>query len=246
MERRYLVAALAIIATFAVFSHGFRTLEHVSLLYGQQAGADLKAKCKSDASSASRLMGKVRTHLRPSYPEEAQLLAEMNVPIAMAQAKVAEKLAQQNMAAARCAQEAARREAERAMRDAQRAQREAARSHERAARTNASTMPIVWTVNTADIDRQVREQTAAIAERIAEQSVSWQVAAEQMQEASEQASDAYAAVADRDSYSDSSSNAAGPKVHCDVTPSLTQQSAQAIRARSRAIVHQVQQSFGYR
>ena len=32
MERRYLVAALAITATFAVFSRGFRTLEHVSLL----------------------------------------------------------------------------------------------------------------------------------------------------------------------------------------------------------------------
>ncbi len=118
MERRYLVAALAMIATFAVFSHGFRTLEHVSLLYGQQAGADLKAKCKSDASAASRLIGKVRTHLRPSYPEEAQLLAEMNVPIAMAQAKVAEQVAQQNMAAARCARETARREVERAVREA--------------------------------------------------------------------------------------------------------------------------------
>ena len=74
MERRYLVAALAIIATFAVFSHGFRTLEHVSLLYGQQVGADLKAKCNADASAASRFMGKVRTHLRPGYPEEAQML----------------------------------------------------------------------------------------------------------------------------------------------------------------------------
>ncbi len=114
---------------------------------------------------------------------------------------------------------------------------------DRAVRTSASTMPIVWTVNTADIDRQVRAQTAAIAERIAEQSVSWQM---HMQEASEQASDAYAAVADGDSYSDSSSNAPGPRVHCNVTPSLTQQSAQAIRARSRAIVHQVQTSFGYR
>jgi hypothetical protein len=170
----------------------------------------------------------------------------MNVPIAMAQAKVAEKLAQQNMAAARCAQEAARREAERAMRDAERAQRDAARMRDRAARTNVSTMPIVWTVNTADIDRQVQAQTAAIAERIAEQSVNWQIAAKQMQEASEQVSDAYAAVADGNSYSDSSSNAAGSKIHCNVTPTLTQQSAHAIRARGRVIVHQVQQSFGYR
>src|ERR1035438_5650479 len=91
MERRYLVAALAIIATFAVFSRGFRTLEHVSLSYGQHVGATAKSKCDGDVSAASRFMGKVRTHLRPGYPEEAQLLAEMNLPIAMAQAKVAER-----------------------------------------------------------------------------------------------------------------------------------------------------------
>src|ERR1035437_633153 len=91
MERRYLVAALAIIATFAVFSRGFRTLERVSLSYGQHVGADAKAKCNADVSAASRFMGKVRTHLRPGYPEEAQLLAEMNLPIAMAQAKVADR-----------------------------------------------------------------------------------------------------------------------------------------------------------
>src|ERR1017187_10908633 len=102
MERRYLVAALAIIATFAVFSHGFRTLEQVSLLYGHHAAMDLKAKCNAEASATSRFMGKVRTHLRPGYPEEAQLLAEMNLPIAMAQAKVAEEVARQNMAAAHC------------------------------------------------------------------------------------------------------------------------------------------------
>jgi len=65
MERRYLVAALAIIATFAVFSRGFRTLERVSLSYGQHVGAAAKAKCNADASAASRFMGKVRTHLRP-------------------------------------------------------------------------------------------------------------------------------------------------------------------------------------
>ncbi len=135
MERRYLVATLAIIATFAVFSHGFRTLEHVSLLYRQHVGADLKAKCNADASAASRFVGKVRTHLRPGYPEEAQMLAEMNLPIAMAQAKAAEEMARQNMAAARCARETA-------LREAQRARREATRMRERMAHSNASTMPI--------------------------------------------------------------------------------------------------------
>jgi len=117
MERRYLVAALAIIATFAVFSHGFRTLEHVSLLYGQHAAA----KCNAEASAASRFMGKMR--LRPGYAEEAQLLAEMNLPIAMAQAKVAEEVARQNIAAAQCARATALREAQRARRQAERAQR---------------------------------------------------------------------------------------------------------------------------
>jgi hypothetical protein len=152
MERRYLVAALAIIATFAVFSHGFRTLEHVSLLYGQHVGADVKAKCNSEASAASRFMGKVRSHLRPGYPEEAQLLAEMNLPIAMAQAKVAEEVARQNMAAARCARETALREAQRARREAERAQREATRMRERMAHNsaNASAMPIANAAADAD------------------------------------------------------------------------------------------------
>jgi hypothetical protein len=157
MERRYLVAALAIIATFAVFSRGFRTLEHVSLLYGHHAATDLKAKCNSDASAASRFMGKVRSHLRPGYPEEAQMLAEMNLPIAMAQAKVAEEVARQNMAAARCARETAKREAERARREAERAQREATRMRQRMAHSNASAKPIAWDAEAnaaADVDQR--------------------------------------------------------------------------------------------
>jgi hypothetical protein len=151
MERRYLVAALAIIATFAVFSHGFRTLEHVSLLYGHHAGA----KCNADASAASRFIGKVRTHLRPGSAEEAQILAEMNLPIAMAQAKVAEEVARQNMAAARCARATALREAERARREAERAQREATRMRNKTAHSNASAMPITWGANAAaDVDQR--------------------------------------------------------------------------------------------
>jgi hypothetical protein len=155
MERRYLVAALAIIATFAVFSHGFRTLEHVSLLYGHHAAADLTAKCNSEASAASRFIGKVRTHLRPGYPEEAQLLAEMNLPIAMAQAKVAEEVARQNIAAAQCARATALREAQRARREAERAQREAIRIRDKMAHTNASAMPNAWGANAAaDVDQR--------------------------------------------------------------------------------------------
>jgi hypothetical protein len=185
MERRYLVAALAIIATFAVFSRGFRTLEHVSLWYGQHAGATATSKCDGDVSAASRFMGKVRTHLRPGYPEEAQLLAEMNLPIAIAQAKVAEQVARQNMAAAQCARATALREAERARREATRMRDKMAHTH-----GDASAMPIAWGVNAAaDVDQRVRAKTAALAERVAAQSVRLQMAADQMREASVQISD---------------------------------------------------------
>ncbi len=174
MERRYLVAALAIIATFAVFSRGLRTLERVSLSYGQHVGA----KCNADAAAASRLIGKVRTHLRPGYPEEAQLLAEMNLPIVMARAQVAEQIARQHMAAAQCARAMA-------LRQAERAQREATRMRERMARTDgsASAMPIAWRVNAVDVDQRVQAETTALAERIAAQSV--QKVADQMREASD-------------------------------------------------------------
>jgi hypothetical protein len=95
-------------------------------------------------------MGKVR--LRPRYAEEARMLAEMNLPIAMAQAKVAEEVARQNMAVTRCARETALREAQRARREAERAQREAMRMRERMAHNNASPMP---TANAdADVDQR--------------------------------------------------------------------------------------------
>ena len=70
-------------------------------------------------SIVSHWIAKVKSELHPSHPEEAQLLAEMNLPIAAAQAKVAEQAAKQSQAAA----ETAMREAERAQRDAARMQR---------------------------------------------------------------------------------------------------------------------------
>ena len=209
MERRYLVAALAIIATFAVFSRGLRTLEHVSLSYGRHVGADVKAKCSSDASAAARVMSKVRTHLRPGYPEEAQLLAEMNLPIVMVQAKVAEQIARQNMEATRCAQATALREAERA-------RREATRMRDRMAHINgySSATPIAWEVNAA-VDRQVREKTLALAQRMAAQSVRLQMAADRVREVSVQMSDSYASGADLGQ----GSNSASSKVRCKATQS---------------------------
>ncbi len=242
MERRYLVAALAIIATFAVFSHGLRTLEHVSVMYGQRGEANLHAKCNAADSAMSRFADKVRTHLRPSYPEEAQMLAEMDLPIAMAQAKVVEQVARQNMAA-QCARA-------QALREAHRAQREATRMRERMARTNGSGMPIAWEANmAADVNQRVQAKTAALAERIAAQTMRMQMAAEQMREVSVQFSDSDAASADSAEAgqdSDSYANDAGSRNHCDAAQARAQQSAQATRARSRAVANQVVHSLGYR
>ncbi len=205
MERRYLVATLAIIATFALFSRGLRSIEQRSLTLGQHVGADLRAKCDSDTSAASRFMGKVRTHLRPGYPEEAQLLAEMNLPIAMAQAKAAEGIMRQNMAAAQCARATALREAERA-------QRQATRMRDKMvhARVYASELPIAWEMNSA-LDERVREKTAEMAQRMVTRTVSLPIAVDLMRQVSVQISDSDLADTEQ------GNNSRNSKVRCKVS-----------------------------
>ena len=131
MERKYLVAALAIIATFAVFSHGLKSLAHYSVSSGERMEAAIGAKCASESSVASAWAHQVRTHLRPGFAEEAQLLAEMNFPLAMAQMKMEESARQ--TAAAECARATA-------MRNAERAQRQAMKMQERFGRLRGNTL----------------------------------------------------------------------------------------------------------
>ena len=165
MERRYLVAALAIIATFTVFSRGMRTLERASLSYGRSLEAQAHAKCDADASAASRWVSKVRSHLRPGYAEEAQLLAEMNLPIAMVQARMAEQVARQNMEAVQCARERALREAERAQRQAERMRDKMARAN-----ANAAALPIAWRADAGRVfSQRMQVKAAEIAKRVAAQ-----------------------------------------------------------------------------
>jgi hypothetical protein len=172
MERRYLVATLAIVATFATFSSGFRSLQHLSLLNGQQP------------SVLSRLADKVKSQLHPAYPEEAQLLAEMNLPLAAAQARIAEQAAKQSQAAAQCARERAMRETERARRDAMRMSAEIARE------TNISVAPVVIDLKGLDgLDQRMQARAAALAERVATRNVRLQVAAARMQAVSMQMQD---------------------------------------------------------
>ena len=126
---------------------------------------------------------------------------------AVAQAKVAEQIAQQNVAAAQCARA-------RALREAERAQREATRMRERMAHTEASAMPIAWEVNmAADMNQRVQARTAALTERIAAQTARLQMAADQVREISVQFSDSDAAV------QQPSSKYAGSKAPCKTTQS---------------------------
>lgn len=156
MDRRYLAATLAIVATFAVFSRGLRSGELKTLVC---RGYSTMMQRFGDSS---RMIGKVRVHLRPSQPEEAQMLAEMNLPMVRDQAQAAALMARQNAQAARCAREQALREAAQARREAERVQREAMRmQHDIAAAISAR--PIIVKVSPPDgIPRQIHLQVPEV------------------------------------------------------------------------------------
>ncbi len=179
MERRYLVAALAIVATFAVTSHGFRVLQRVALAHEHgswSAGTSKLAKCESPA--AARVMSKLSTHLRPRYPEEAQLLAEMNVPIADMDAKIAEQMAQQAESVSQCARARAMQEAARARRDALHSQRDAMR-----AVRESSLSPISLDMNIPlDLDQRMTAKMAALSARLAANSARLEIATEKLRQ----------------------------------------------------------------
>ena len=174
MERRYLIATLALIATFAVFSRGLRSLEAYSKTTSHQAGMKMGAQCPTEFSAFSRWLAKARTHLRPAYPEEAQLLAEMNLPFANMQARAAEQIAQQNLAAARCARETAMREAERAQREAQKIQQKMAREQ---ASLQMDPISYPFTMPPA-LQQRIEVKTSAVAAKVAARAVKVQMTAD--------------------------------------------------------------------
>src|SRR5580704_12018702 len=127
MERRYLVAALAIIATFAVFSRGFHALQEMSFDHADRNFKTMAA-AKCWANSAELSIAKVRAHLQHGYPpEQAQLVAEMNLP--GMESSIAEQMSRQDEAISRCAREKAMQQAERAQRDAARIRQDYARTY---------------------------------------------------------------------------------------------------------------------
>ena len=169
MERRYLVAALAMITAFAATSHGFRALQQLSVMHVRHSGA--MAHSMHEPSCASRALAKIRTHLRPRYPEEAQLLAEMNVPLASMQTTIEEQMVRQNSAIAQCARA-------QAMRDSERARHEVMQAQQRL----ASIGPMALEVNLpADLDQR---KNAALASSMAANTLKLQVLADKLRSSS--------------------------------------------------------------
>ncbi len=172
MERGYLIAVLAILVTFTGLSHGFRSLEQWSLLHLRHIDSQAKAECHRN--DAARAIAKLKTHLRPRYAQEAQLLAEMNVPMADAQSTIAEQMARQDADVGRCARARAMQEAERARRDVLRMQRDMGRASERV-RIDPLSLQIDLP---PDFEKRI-EQSSAMAAKMAVRQVKLQIFANQ-------------------------------------------------------------------
>lgn len=191
MERRYLAATLAIVATFMVLSHGFRSLEQIVLLHAQRV---------REAHQ--------RLQRRSGFPEEAQLLAEMNVPLARAQAQLAAQAAARELASARQTQDTARREAERARGEAMKMRDQMA--------CRAATLPMSFNLAVpADLDRTIRVQTAMLTRKLIRQNLKLQIAAAKAQAVSVDLGNMEPVVSVTESDSDDEAPAAMPQSESD-------------------------------
>lgn len=132
-------------------------------------------QCSALPSIVSCVLAKVKAGLHQSDPEEAQVLAEMNLPMAALQAKAAEEAAKQSQAAAEAAREIAMREAERAHHEALKMREEIARE-----RHVTSVVSIELPVLAA-LDQTMQVRTAAMAQRLAAKSAKMQIAAARLQ-----------------------------------------------------------------
>jgi len=157
MDRRYLAATLAIVATFAVMSRGLRSGQMMTLAC--RGYSALMEHFNEDSSRAI----KIHVPLRPSHPEEAQMLAEMNLPLVREQAKAAALVVRQNVQAAKCAREQALRQAAQARREAQKLRQQAMREQQ-GARAAAFTRPIVVELGDMNgIEHAIHLQTEKLA-----------------------------------------------------------------------------------
>jgi hypothetical protein len=143
MERRYLIATLALVATFAIFSREFRS-GHLANL------PCTRAELKADLACAKQYLvdqvdAKVHPFVSRGIPEEQQMVAELNLPVLVAaneqaaevQAQIAQQMAEKQCDAATRAQEQALRAQEIGLREQERGLRAAERAQERAAEISA-------------------------------------------------------------------------------------------------------------
>jgi len=170
MERGYLVASLALVVTFAGVSRGFRSLENGPFFSFRHSGVQASSRCPSE--QLRREAERLRTHLRPHYAEEAQLLAEMDVPAMAEQMRAQESVAQ-------CARARAMQEAQRAQREMIQAQRDIENST-----SNIRIEPLALELNLpADFNQRIQAQASAAAARITAKTVRLQAAAERLRNA---------------------------------------------------------------
>ena len=128
-------------------------------------------QCGALPSIVSRALARLKNDLHQTDPEEAQLLAELNLPLAAMQAKVAGQAAKQSQAAAEIARETAMREAERARHDAMKMREEMAREK------NMAVAPISIDLHGLDgLDQRIQIKTAALAQRLAARNMRMQMA----------------------------------------------------------------------
>src|SRR5271166_4752441 len=105
MERRYLAATLALAATFAIFSREFRS-GHLAKLPSSRAELRADIACAKHYL-AEQLMAKLEPYVDRRAPEQAQIVAELNLPevvrveqkVADAQVQLARQAEQQKCAA---------------------------------------------------------------------------------------------------------------------------------------------------
>jgi hypothetical protein len=173
MERRYLVATLALVATFAIFSREFRAGYMAKL---PRTRAELRADLAcAKHYVADQLVAKVRPFVDRGSPEEQQMVAELNLPVlvranekvAETQALVAEQVAERDCEAARREQERAMRAQEAGMRAQEHSLRAAERAQERAAEMSARAQERAQEMS-ARAQERAQEMTVRASERAVE------------------------------------------------------------------------------
>jgi hypothetical protein len=181
MERRYLAATLALVATFAIFSREFRAGYLAKL---PRTGAELRADLAcAKHYVADQLVAKVSPFVDRGIPEEQQMIAELNLPVlvlanekvAESQALVAEQVAERNCEAVQREQERAMRAQEAGLRAQERNLRAAERVQERAAEMSARAQERAQELSARASERAVGVSARAMerAQKAMEKSHKW-------------------------------------------------------------------------